>query len=120
MARSIQESDFPRRIRSGSRPRFLWRRDFNFVGRNMLGYATGFFVYHVCFSDVVQKRGFAMVNMAHDHHYRWARDCLPDLSVVRAGIFLFLVFIHWSIIKFLLFGVLLFLLPSIHILTFHP
>ena len=44
------------------------------VGADMLGNATGFTGRHLGTADVIQQRGFAMVNVAHDGHHRRTRQ----------------------------------------------
>ena len=46
---------------------------FYVVGTDVLGNATGFARRHFGGADVVQQRGFTVVNVAHDGHDRRAR-----------------------------------------------
>ena len=40
----------------------------DFIRADMLGDAAGFFGYHICFSYIIKKRRFAMVNMPQNNH----------------------------------------------------
>ena len=59
-----------RRIDKGDKA----RGGFNLVSADMLRNAAGFARNHIGFANSVKQRSFAVVNVAHDGHNRWARD----------------------------------------------
>ena len=66
VTRSVEERDHS-----------LWRIDV--VGADVLRDAAGFAAGNPCASNIVEKRGLAMVDMAH-HRHNWRARLQPDLA----------------------------------------
>src|SRR3989338_2859845 len=77
MTRCIEEGDMP------VYTTFVFMSDF--ISADMLSDAAGFFFDDVCFSNIVKKRRFSMIDVSHDSDDGLARSC---------GIFFFLFFWH--------------------------
>ena len=51
------------------------------ISTDVLGNATGLASGHTAFADVIEQRGFAVVNVTHDGHHRCARHGLTRLQL---------------------------------------
>ena len=72
-----RESLVTRRIQKGHHA----ARSFHVVGANVLGNAAGLTRRHFGCADVVEQRGLAMVNVAHDGDHRCARQGFSLLAL---------------------------------------
>ena len=55
-------------------------RGFHTISADMLGNATRFAGYHFGIADIVEQRGFAVINVTHDGHHRRAAGHIHDIA----------------------------------------